>query len=148
MPVCAVSVRYFPKNVSCRCGTIVIEAMAGHSLDGAVDLDYAPSGVTWRLTCPAGARRSRDGDHMQILRSAKKLKLTADSRVPAGLRPSSSGYGPRLPTCALQQVGSYLGYTGHQINVVVTAARDPERTSAVALSLNKRQPVFPCKRTH
>jgi PAS domain S-box-containing protein len=34
-------------------GTIVIEAMAGHSMDGAVDLDYVPSGLTWRLTCPA-----------------------------------------------------------------------------------------------
>ena len=31
----------------------------------------------------------------------------------------------RLPTCALQQVGSYLGYAGYQIDVVVTAARDP-----------------------
>jgi hypothetical protein len=36
--------------------------------------------------------------------------------------------GPRLPTWALQQDGSYLGYSGHQINVVVTAARDPEPT--------------------
>ena len=34
-------------------GTTVIETMANHSLDGAVDLDYAPSGVTWRLACPA-----------------------------------------------------------------------------------------------
>jgi PAS domain S-box-containing protein len=34
-------------------GTIVMEAMAEHSAGGAVDLDYAPSGVTWRLTCPA-----------------------------------------------------------------------------------------------
>jgi PAS domain S-box-containing protein len=33
-------------------GTIVIEAMAEYSVDGAVDLHYAPSGVTWRLTCP------------------------------------------------------------------------------------------------
>ena len=33
-------------------GTTVIETMANHSLDGAVDLDYAPSGVTWRLACP------------------------------------------------------------------------------------------------
>ena len=32
-------------------GTMVMEAMAEHSVDGAVDLDYAPSGVTWRLTC-------------------------------------------------------------------------------------------------
>jgi hypothetical protein len=35
-----------------------------------------------------------------------------------------SGIGLRLPTCAVQQVCSYLGYGGHQINVVVTAARD------------------------
>jgi PAS domain S-box-containing protein len=34
-------------------GTAVMEAMAARSVDGTVDLDYAPSGVTWRLTCPA-----------------------------------------------------------------------------------------------
>jgi two-component sensor histidine kinase len=34
-------------------GTTVIEATAKHSLDGVVDLDYAPSGVTWHLACPA-----------------------------------------------------------------------------------------------
>ncbi len=34
-------------------GTIVMEAMAERSVDGKVDLDYAPSGLTWRLTCPA-----------------------------------------------------------------------------------------------
>ena len=34
-------------------GTIVMEAMAARSVDGAVKLDYAPSGLTWRLTCPA-----------------------------------------------------------------------------------------------
>jgi two-component sensor histidine kinase len=32
-------------------GTIVMEAMAESSVDGAVDLEYAPSGATWRLTC-------------------------------------------------------------------------------------------------
>jgi hypothetical protein len=30
-----------------------MEAMAERSVDGKVDLDYAPSGLTWRLTCPA-----------------------------------------------------------------------------------------------
>jgi PAS domain S-box-containing protein len=35
-------------------GTIVMEAMTERSVDGAVDIDYAPSGLTWRLTCPAG----------------------------------------------------------------------------------------------
>jgi PAS domain S-box-containing protein len=34
-------------------GTIVIQEMAEGSVDGKVDLDYAPSGLTWRLTCPA-----------------------------------------------------------------------------------------------
>jgi PAS domain S-box-containing protein len=34
-------------------GTIVMEAMAERTVDGTVDLDYAPSGLTWRLTCPA-----------------------------------------------------------------------------------------------
>jgi PAS domain S-box-containing protein len=34
-------------------GTIVMEAMTERSVDGKVDLDYAPSGLTWRLTCPA-----------------------------------------------------------------------------------------------
>jgi two-component sensor histidine kinase len=35
-------------------GTIVMGAMADRSVNGTVDLDYAPSGLTWRLTCPAG----------------------------------------------------------------------------------------------
>jgi PAS domain S-box-containing protein len=34
-------------------GTMVLELMAKHSLDGTVHLDYAPSGVSWCLTCPA-----------------------------------------------------------------------------------------------
>jgi two-component sensor histidine kinase len=34
-------------------GTIVMEAMTERSVDGKVDIDYAPSGLTWRLTCSA-----------------------------------------------------------------------------------------------
>ncbi len=34
-------------------GTTVVERMAESSLGGTVDLDYAPSGLTWHLTCPA-----------------------------------------------------------------------------------------------
>jgi PAS domain S-box-containing protein len=34
-------------------GTIVMETLAERSVDGTVDLDYPPSGLTWRLTCPA-----------------------------------------------------------------------------------------------
>jgi PAS domain S-box-containing protein len=34
-------------------GTVVMEAMAERTVGGKVDLDYAPSGVLWSLTCPA-----------------------------------------------------------------------------------------------
>jgi PAS domain S-box-containing protein len=34
-------------------GTMVLEAMAERSVDGKIDLEYATSGVIWRLTCPA-----------------------------------------------------------------------------------------------
>jgi two-component sensor histidine kinase len=34
-------------------GSVVMETMAERSVGGAVDLDYAPPGLTWRLTCPA-----------------------------------------------------------------------------------------------
>jgi two-component sensor histidine kinase len=42
-------------------GTIVVKAMAERTLDGAVQLDFAPSGLIWRLTCPAASALSRDG---------------------------------------------------------------------------------------
>jgi two-component sensor histidine kinase/PAS domain-containing protein len=34
-------------------GTVVMQEMVEHSVDGNVDLRYPPSGLTWRLTCPA-----------------------------------------------------------------------------------------------
>jgi hypothetical protein len=34
-------------------GTVVMQEMAEDSVDGTIDLEYAPSGLTWRLTCPA-----------------------------------------------------------------------------------------------
>jgi two-component sensor histidine kinase len=34
-------------------GTIVMKAMAERSVNGAVQLDYSPSGLMWCLTCPA-----------------------------------------------------------------------------------------------
>jgi two-component sensor histidine kinase/PAS domain-containing protein len=36
-------------------GTVVMEMMTERSVDGAVHLDYASSGLTWRLTCPAAS---------------------------------------------------------------------------------------------
>lgn len=34
-------------------GSLVISAMVEQSLDGSVELDYAPTGLIWRLSCPA-----------------------------------------------------------------------------------------------
>jgi len=34
-------------------GTVVMKEMAQRSLGGTVDLDYAPSGLSWRLACPS-----------------------------------------------------------------------------------------------
>jgi PAS domain S-box-containing protein len=34
-------------------GTMVMESMAEHTVDGTVYLEYASSGLTWRLNCPA-----------------------------------------------------------------------------------------------
>jgi PAS domain S-box-containing protein len=42
-------------------GTTVIEAMTERSVDGKVELDYAPSGLTWRLTCQAVNAMERGG---------------------------------------------------------------------------------------
>jgi PAS domain S-box-containing protein len=80
-------------------GTIVMETMAQRSVDGAVDLDYAPSGLTWRLTCPAanaleprereqisGERENRTGG--AIRRSARKddQSLVSPHRRPSRAR--------------------------------------------------------------
>jgi len=46
-------------------GTIVMETMAERSVGGTVGLDYAPSGLTWRLTCPA-ANALEPGEREQI----------------------------------------------------------------------------------
>jgi hypothetical protein len=40
-------------------GTVVMQEMVEPSGDGAVDLDYAPSGLTWRLSCPAAIALER-----------------------------------------------------------------------------------------
>jgi hypothetical protein len=45
-----------PSSAMCsfsRMPALVLRSSRARSVDGQVDLDYAPSGVTWRLTCPA-----------------------------------------------------------------------------------------------
>ncbi len=42
--------------------------------------------------------------------------------------PPMAAIGPTLPTWAPRQVGSYLGYTGRNANIVAEAALDPQLT--------------------
>ena len=45
-------------------GSTVVESMGKQSLGGEVEIDYAPSGLIWRLTCPAAnALESREDFH-------------------------------------------------------------------------------------
>jgi PAS domain S-box-containing protein len=44
-------------------GTLVMQAMTERSLTGKVELLYPPSGVTWRLTCPAANAPGPNGDN-------------------------------------------------------------------------------------
>jgi PAS domain S-box-containing protein len=53
-------------------GTVVMETMAERTVGGKIDLDYQPSGVTWRLTCPAA----------NVLERMER-ELAGPARVPA-----------------------------------------------------------------
>jgi PAS domain S-box-containing protein len=55
-------------------GTIVMEAMVARSVDGQVDLDYAPSGLAWRLTCPA-ANALEPREREEISREKKSNQI-------------------------------------------------------------------------
>jgi two-component sensor histidine kinase len=50
----------------CGFGSTVVDVMAKRTVDGEVELDYAPSGLTWRLTCPAANALELLGDREQF----------------------------------------------------------------------------------
>ncbi len=71
-------------------GSVVMGVMAERSIDGKVDLDYAPSGVTWRLTCPAAnaleVTRQDTGESEQMATApVPSFPPRADSRE--GIKP-------------------------------------------------------------
>jgi PAS domain S-box-containing protein len=62
-------------------GSTVLEAMAKRSVDGTVDLDYAPSGVTWRLTCPtANALELREREQISAEKEIEPMAHLAKSK--------------------------------------------------------------------
>jgi hypothetical protein len=50
--------------------------MAKRTVDGEVELDYAPSGLTWRLTCPAANAVEPRGNGSKF-QGKEKIELTA-----------------------------------------------------------------------
>jgi PAS domain S-box-containing protein len=63
-------------------GSTVIASMAKATVGGEVQLDYAPSGLMWRLTCPA-ANGLESGEREQIFREGKNRTDGTISRVNA-----------------------------------------------------------------
>jgi two-component sensor histidine kinase len=66
-----------------RFGTTVIAWMAKRTVDGEVELDYAPTGLVWRLTCPAanGLEARELGQVRAVLTSPKQTNAPS---APAG----------------------------------------------------------------
>jgi hypothetical protein len=66
-------------------------------------------------------------------RSASTLSLCAVRMEGSAM----TGFGPTLPTWALQQVVGYLRYTGRDANLTAKAARDPQATVLPTVKLSK-----------
>jgi two-component sensor histidine kinase/CheY-like chemotaxis protein len=49
-------------------GSTVVKAMAESSLDGDVDLDFAPTGLRWRVVCPASKVLEKFARHSEMER--------------------------------------------------------------------------------
>jgi hypothetical protein len=59
-------------------GSTVVDSMTKLSVGGEVDLNYAPSGLMWRLTCPAANARSPW--EMSQISGEGKIHLTSTAR--------------------------------------------------------------------
>ncbi len=57
-------------------GSTVIDSMAKRTIDGEVQLDYAPSGLVWHLACPAANALDLGERREQTSRPTENYKLT------------------------------------------------------------------------
>jgi len=64
-------------------GSTVVDSMAKLSVGGEVQLDYAPSGLMWRLKCPA-ANALEPWERESITGERRKSELTGDGRKSFG----------------------------------------------------------------
>jgi PAS domain S-box-containing protein len=58
-------------------GSTVIVSMAEATVGGEVQLDYAPSGLEWRLTCPAANVLESGGEKFEIRQENRSIAHTA-----------------------------------------------------------------------
>ena len=65
----------------CGFGSTVITAMAKQTVNGEVQLDYAPSGVVWNLTCPAANALERGNVLYKNLRSSARPRALVRNPV-------------------------------------------------------------------
>jgi PAS domain S-box-containing protein len=66
-------------------GTIVMGAMTERSVDGKVDIDYSPSGLTWHLSCPTvGALESQEREQISGEKETEPVAPLANSPVVTG----------------------------------------------------------------
>jgi two-component sensor histidine kinase len=78
-------------------GSTVVDSMAKLTVGGEVQLDYAPSGLMWRLTCPAANALERRGNREKNSQSGRyenhnHRKLQDGHRVAlSGLKPRTQG---------------------------------------------------------
>jgi len=52
-------------------GSTVVDSMVKQTVNGEVQLDYAPSGVIWNLTCPAASVLERNNLYKNLEPSAR-----------------------------------------------------------------------------
>src|SRR5262249_23299857 len=69
-------------------GSVVVKVMAERSVGGTVDLNFTPSGASWRLTCPAA---NALGNTQFQTKENRTDSATAESRREQRLESESRG---------------------------------------------------------
>jgi PAS domain S-box-containing protein len=71
-------------------GSTVLDTMARMTLNATIELKYAPSGISWRLTCPVsrviaggGDRTSRKAQSQALVPSGRRILLVEDEALVA-----------------------------------------------------------------
>jgi two-component sensor histidine kinase len=59
-------------------GSTVVDSMVKQTVDGKVQLDYAPSGVAWNMTCPAANVLERNALYKDLEPSRRRALSLAD----------------------------------------------------------------------